>query len=123
MLPSILPGDEILVRREPFAHFSVGDIALFARDQRLFAHRVTSTASQLITRGDSLTYTDGPVRPYELLGRVTLIIRGSRCFRPRPTFFNRLTSFLLRRSDLLARSVLCLLARFGRVRKSSVCPS
>jgi signal peptidase I len=81
MLPSILPGDLISVQRAGLSGISSGEIVLYSREGRLFAHRVVGRAgsredSQLITRGDRLSHNDPPVSSSELLGRVTSIECG-----------------------------------------------
>jgi hypothetical protein len=93
----------------------LGDIAVFTRDDRLFAHRVVRRGAGpipcLITRGDALSEPDHPVHANELLGRVASIIRGERRIDPTATFLNRMTSFLLRYSNFLTRALLGLLRR------------
>jgi hypothetical protein len=91
MVPSILPGDLISIQRAGLSEISIGEIVLYSRDERLFAHRVMARAGshddpRLITRGDRLSYTDPLVSSLELLGRVTSIQcgdgRGHRPVRP-----------------------------------------
>lgn len=81
MVPSILPGDLISVQRACVSEVSSGEIVLYSREGRLFAHRVVACTdspeqSLLITRGDRLDHNDPPVSSAELLGRVTSIQRG-----------------------------------------------
>ena len=81
MLPSILPGDLISVQRAGLSGISSGEIVLYSREGRLFAHRVVGRAGsredpRLITRGDRLSHNDPPVSSSELLGRVTSIECG-----------------------------------------------
>jgi Peptidase S24-like len=83
MVPSILPGDLISVQRAMVSEISSGEIVLYAREGRMFAHRVVSCTrspqhSLLITRGDLLRHDDPPVSSSELLGKVTAIERGDR---------------------------------------------
>ena len=88
MVPSILPGDFISVRRAGIQDISAGEIVLFFRDARFFVHRVVQRisrgggnspeASCLITRGDRLLYDDPAVSADQLLGRVVLIERHHR---------------------------------------------
>ena len=85
MLPAIQPRDLLLVRRCGTQAARVGDVVLFTRDERLFAHRVVSTDGKVIvTRGDALATTDDPIGNTELLGRVERVVRRGRVFRPRP---------------------------------------
>jgi hypothetical protein len=91
MVPSILPGDLISVQRAGPSEISLGEIALYSRDGRLFAHRVVARVGghddpRLVTRGDRLSQHDPPISSFELLGRVTSIQhgdeRGYRKVRP-----------------------------------------
>jgi signal peptidase I len=91
MVPSILPGDLISVQRAGLSGISSGDIVLYSREGRLFAHRVVGRDGnhddpRLITRGDRLSHHDPPVSSSELLGRVISIQcgdgRGHRQVRP-----------------------------------------
>src|ERR1700676_5350556 len=75
MVPSILPGDLISVQRAGVSEISSGEIVLYLREGRLFAHRMValdanSEHARLITRGDRLLHNDPPVSSAELLGRV-----------------------------------------------------
>ena len=91
MVPSILPGDLISIQRADLSEISIGEIVLYTREGRLFAHRVMARAGshddpRLVTRGDRLSHNDPLVSPSELLGRVTSIQcgdgRGYRQVRP-----------------------------------------
>jgi hypothetical protein len=88
MLPSLWPGDLLLIHQQDFCRISTGDIVLFARKGRLFVHRVVSSASeggseQLVTQGDALREQDPPVTSAELLGRVSLVLRAGKWIAPR----------------------------------------
>lgn len=81
MVPSVLPGDLISVQRAGLSEISPGEIVLYSREGRLFAHRVVARAGshddpRLITRGDRLFHNDPPVSSSELLGRVTSVRCG-----------------------------------------------
>ena len=114
MLPAIRPRDVLLIRRcEPDAA-RVGDVVLFTRDARLFAHRVVAAGATLVTRGDALPDADAPVQPSELLGRVERVVRHGRVMRPRPPRLGtRLAAGLFRRSARAGR----VLARVDAVRR------
>lgn len=81
MVPSIFPGDLISVQRAVVSEVSSGEIVLYAREGRMFVHRVVACTgspehSLLIARGDRLRHNDPPVSFPELIGRVTRIERG-----------------------------------------------
>ena len=85
MFPWIRSGDLVFVRRFAFEQASRGDVVLFERDARLFAHRVLrggtngdGAAENLITKGDALDSEDVPVSRAEFLGRVIRIHRDDR---------------------------------------------
>jgi signal peptidase I len=78
MVPAILPGDLVSVRRVGLSEIAVGEIVLYSREDRLFVHRVITHLNsdaelQLITRGDRLSYNDPPVSSSEFLGRVVSV--------------------------------------------------
>jgi len=111
MLPAVWPGDVLSVCRGSATQVLPGDIILFARQGRLFAHRVMvrtlgQDRIQWVTRGDSVGGNDAPVSSHQLLGRVTAIERGSRRLTPHQSVASRLTSWILCRSDLAIRLLL-----------------
>jgi len=78
MLPSISPNDLLTVQRCALADARVGDVVLYTRDERLFAHRVVAkSGAHLLTQGDSLTSQDPPVSADQFLGRVVRVERPS----------------------------------------------
>ncbi|MBZ5681370.1 MAG: S24/S26 family peptidase [Acidobacteriia bacterium] len=108
MLPTVMPGDTLIVDRAG-GGVSRGDIVLFARDQRLFAHRVVSTSASdqnfIITQGDGMPRPDPPVAASELLGRVSFIVRNGRYIEPGSKLgvSGRAVAELVRRFDSAAR--------------------
>ncbi len=122
MVPAILPGDLISIQRASMSQISPGEVVLFERDGRVFAHRVIGNAgslgaSQLITRGDRLGYNDPPVSAAELLGRVTCIERGCRQMQPPTplTGWKQILGWLLRSSDHATYVYVNLAARWSHV--------
>ena len=121
MLPSVWPGDVLIVCRADMAAVLPGQIVLFKRNGWLLAHRVAGKVERpgeqfLIARGDSLSLADPPVSREDLLGMVTSIVRAGRQITPRLrlTFYERILSFILRHSE---RSTSMLL-RFCELRRS-----
>jgi signal peptidase I len=83
MVPSIFPGDVLVVRREAIGKISCNDIVLFSQGGRWFAHRVIHIPNEgarpsFITRGDALPADDPPVTEHEFLGQVAALDRGRR---------------------------------------------
>src|SRR5260370_7045675 len=100
MLPAILPGDTLVVEQTKTSCAVPGDIVLFRRHERLFAHRVIGQQHRngvtcIVTSGDSLAESDPPVFRHELLGRVTSILREGRYISPHLTLVHRLISLIL----------------------------
>ena len=128
MFPTILPGDILVVERQEPRQKLRGNVVLFARNGRLFAHRVVSESSRngvpfFTTRGDSRRENDAPVSPHELLGCVTSLIRGRRQISPRATLVKKWTSHLVGRSDFLTRCLLWLTCRIRSLREMFECPT
>jgi signal peptidase I len=110
MLPAVWPGDVLVIERATTGEVSRGDIVLFGRDRRLFAHRVVAENlenSAILTRGDAMPGPDPIVRENELLGRVSSIMRKGRSIAPSPTrhFSERMVAGLVRSSEVAARVV------------------
>jgi hypothetical protein len=107
MIPSVWPGDLLLIRRQAMGQICPGDIVLFARHGRLIAHRVVFKTDDpeipsLITRGDALPSQDSAISPTELLGKVSGILRAGKWIQPR------------RRLSFSARIMAMLVSRSGR---------
>ena len=111
MLPSVMPGDTLVIERTSGNAVSEGDIVLYGRDRRLFVHRVVAKGSlndqTIVTRGDSMPHPDPPVSEQDVLGRVAFILRDGKCVEPMRTLRlpERALAALLRRSTFAARVV------------------
>ena len=109
MLPTICPGDTLVLESAMAADISEGDIVLFRRDRRLFVHRALARTShdQWLTRGDAMPYTDSPIGDNELLGRVLYLIRNGRCVEPGKSLSlsQRALAALVRSSETAARVI------------------
>lgn len=130
MIPAIFPADVLLVRHQPFATMRCGDIALWRRDGRFYAHRVLRVErrceeSAIVTRGDAMSEEDAPATCSEFLGHVYAIVRrGKRIELARSrTSLLRAIAGLAGRSDFLTRwiirynSLRCAIA--GRMRPAA----
>jgi signal peptidase I len=112
MLPTVWPGDTLVVEKADSSVVREGDIVLFGRDRRLFAHRVVtkrshSGDSRLVTRGDAMPAADSPLAKDELLGKVSVIVRNGRCIAPSRSLrlSERAVAALVRSSEIAARVV------------------
>lgn len=125
MLPALRPRDTIAVL--PFdqtnagtgagAMPSRGQMVVFMREGRLFAHRVVGLEAdreragdsrlRVTTRGDALANSDPPLETAEILGSVSAIHRGGREIAVRdkgPSRKERAVSFAMRHSELARRA-------------------
>jgi signal peptidase I len=107
MVPAIFPGEIVTVRRTPAGEVQSGDVILYLRGARFFAHRVvrsTKTSEEIgwITRGDALFEDDPPVFERELLGTVVAIERTGKQIAPqrKRTIAGLLIAWCLRRSGV-----------------------
>jgi len=83
MVPTLFPGDIVVVRRETAQTARQGEVMLFFRQGFFCAHRLMdrtqeSESTRLIARGDALGKNDPPFAEDELLGRVTAVIRRGK---------------------------------------------
>lgn len=121
MIPAIWPGDILELERAKTADLSEGEIVLFSRDRRLFAHRVLkSSGSAILTCGDTLPYTDPVVPEGQLLGRVAAVVRDGKCFQPgkRLSPSQRVFAGLLRSSDFSTRVIMKIRSLLQRKKES-----
>jgi len=109
MLPAVWPGDTLIIDRIAPHEVAKGDIVLFGRNTRLFAHRVVESDDRtgFVTHGDSMRAADAPVAKEELLGKVSFVVRDGRCIEPRrvPRLPERAVAALVRYSDIATRVV------------------
>jgi len=86
MLPTLWPGELVLIERKPFPEIVPGDIVLYERDGRFFLHRLESVHIDydharacvlIMIRGDAMPQQDPPVSESQLLGVLTGVRRKS----------------------------------------------
>jgi signal peptidase I len=87
MVPTIFPGDMVIVEHSSGERVDKGDIVLFRGARALVAHRVSEKYGragdlQIITQGDALARPDPPVSAAQLLGKVSFVVRDGRCMEP-----------------------------------------
>jgi hypothetical protein len=110
MLPSLWPGDALMIERTSREGVSLGDIVLFRREDRFFVHRLVSKCasdSNLVTRGDALPHSDLPITDRELLGKVISLERNGKRIEVTQDLplFSRAVAALLQRSEFAVRAV------------------
>lgn len=103
MLPSIWPGDVLLIENALSERFEPGDIVVIRKSSELLIHRLVSKGTSWVTRGDAMSQADQPVKPEDVLGKVKKIQRGNQVRTPDQGLkvFHRITAFLLCHFQLL----------------------
>lgn len=111
MLPTIWPGDTLMVERAAPNEIRVGEVVLLGRDGRLCAHRVVAkpdgSGKTWVTRGDAMSRPDRPALESEVLGRVAYLIRA-RTLIAMPaelSMVKNLTAKIVQRSIPAARAL------------------
>ena len=109
MLPAIWPGDILFVESATSNGVKEGDVVLYGRGRRLFAHRIVKklNGSKLVTRGDANPRPDPVVHSEELLGRVSSIVKNEKCveLRSSRTLCERAIAAVVRKSHVGMRIV------------------
>lgn len=107
MLPTIRPGDCLIVKSRDPQEIQPGQIILYTRERGLVAHRVVSrSGDDWMTRGDCMRSADAPVHSKDIVGGVVGIVREGRQITPEWTRFGRAAAWFLRRSDVSVRVIL-----------------
>src|SRR3954465_5543720 len=86
MLPTIWPGDTLIISRLDGRELLPGEIALYQREGRFIVHRVLSKIrggiNQVLTRGDPMLPLADPFSDKDLLGKVDFILRNGKKIEP-----------------------------------------
>jgi len=83
MLPTIWPGDALVIKGMPSDRFASGDVVLVDTGQGIRVHRlVQKDGSHWITRGDAMPQNDPAVRCEDVLGKVLEIHRHEQTIAP-----------------------------------------
>jgi Peptidase S24-like len=121
MVPTIFPGDVLLVERNPDLRVRPGQIVLALRDGRFFAHRVARLTAlggppRVITRGDALREDDPAFLHDEILGRVMAVVRGRKRIdldNEGDPYCKRFLRSVIRNSDAIVAGLLWFRARLN----------
>jgi len=112
MLPTIWPGDTLVIEHARSGDVFDGDIVMFSNGRRFVAHRVIAKSngsgdSMVQTQGDALPHPDSPVARGDLLGKVSFIVRNGRSIEPSKSLrlSERAIAALFRRSEIASRVV------------------
>jgi len=97
MLPTVWPGDTVVIEQASSDQVFEGDIVLFSSGRRFVAHRVvaigdgsgssriqapTVQTSTVQTQGDAVPRPDAPLAASDLLGKVSFILREGKWIEP-----------------------------------------
>jgi len=111
MLPTVWPGDTLVIEPADSRDVSRGDIVMFSNGQRLVAHRLVAkgcgSVDSIETQGDAVPRPDFPITQGQLLGKVSCILRNGKSIAPsqRLRFSQRAAAAVFRRSEFAARVV------------------
>ena len=108
MLPTIWPGDTLVIERLAEDEVAVGEVVLFARNGRFVAHRVAETMDGVVhTQGDSASRPDAPLVASDLIGKVSMIVRDGKLIQLADSrrAADRALSSLVARSEFAGRVV------------------
>jgi signal peptidase I len=112
MIPTIWPGDTLIISRLNHVDIQPGEIVLYRRNQRIFVHRVAANYSgaatqEVVTQGDCMPQADPPVPSRDILGRLDFIVRNGQQIVParRLTRPQRVVAALVQSSEMGARTV------------------
>ncbi len=121
MVPALWPGEEVSLQRVDPAAIAVGDLLLYAQEERWFVHRVGALRRDgarvfLSTCGDALQQPDGEISGEEVLGCVTAVWRDGEWQGPprRLPLALRVVGWMVRRSHLGLQIALWWKARTGQ---------
>jgi signal peptidase I len=108
MLPSLWPGDVLIIEGQSCNKAVAGDIVLVLSDRRPLIHRIKEKHQhrnrrlQWVTQGDAVPECDPAVEESELVGRVSMIERNHRFIVPRRlSIWTRLLAWMLCHWDRL----------------------
>ena len=76
MLPTIWPGDVLVIAGASSEEFVCGDIVLAKRESLVIHRLMKRTVEHCVLRGDAMAQNDAPFSPADVLGKVVEIRRG-----------------------------------------------
>ncbi len=126
MLPTVWPGDTLVVEGVSSKDVFEGDVVMFSNGHRLVAHRIVAKNGgcqhpMVQTQGDAVPHPDSPVSERDVFGKVSFILRNGKCVEPRRRlgFSERVLAAVFRCSPFVARVVVVL----HGLHQTSIAPS
>jgi signal peptidase I len=122
MYPFIKHGDIIVIEPRNGSTVSIGDVIFYRKqDGSTIAHRLVKVSCRkdktvLLTKGDALKYTDLPVSPAQVMGRVILIEGRGRKLKLNGwtgRMFGRFVAWMARRHYPNQRRIVRYIDRLG----------
>lgn len=98
MYPLFHPGrDEAIIEAYPIDQLRRGDVILYRRDQGILVlHRICRiTSDDFYLVGDNQTEIEGPLRPDQIRGKMTGVVRGGKSFSVSHPLYRVLSSLWL----------------------------
>jgi len=111
MLPTLWPGDVVVLERGSPETFRVGDVILFQNQERLFLHRIVAvdqSAHRVTTRGDAMPQADPAFCRDQILAKALSVdnCEGRIKTLSRSSLFAKLLGLAVAHSDFAGRLVL-----------------
>lgn len=79
MRPILKSGNRVEIHKKE--KYEIGDVVVFRDGDNMIVHRIIKyTADHIITKGDNVCYSDLPVSPSDILGKVISIEKTSRVY-------------------------------------------
>jgi signal peptidase I len=116
MLPTIWPGDTLMIKRTAGNDLAEGDIVWFRRGDRFVVHRVVTVMKResdgrpmAQTQGDAAPRPDSPISDGDVLGKVGYVVRNGRRITPSRNLrlSERALAKLIQHSHIAARVIVC----------------
>ncbi len=98
MYPLFIPGrDEAVIEAYPIDQLHRGDVILYRRDHGILVlHRICRiTADGFYLVGDNQTEIEGPLRPDQIRGKMTDVVRNGKSFSVSHPLYRMLSSIWL----------------------------
>lgn len=79
MSPFIEDKEKVLVKKNNYENWRIGDIGIYRKNNILFTHRIVAIKwDQLLFKGDHNSLADNWIRRQEIWGKIILVDKGNR---------------------------------------------
>jgi signal peptidase I len=95
MQPILTPKDLLFFKKNSFSNIQINDIIIVKKSDKYLVHRVIYKNSKyLVTKGDNNPYTDGEIKPHQIIGKLFKIQRNNRELHPDTIYLIQSTQYL-----------------------------